>query len=151
VWRCNKEGVNTSGQSSTTADNTFTRHSQAKVCGATKVVSNGDDMVADKGFDPVAAAKFGTKSRDVVLQRSDIVPFTSHHVDRSTGTASYDRPVKLAWNLLANCSSTDFGLRVDAMLSVIRNTPDALAKFKEHVGKFAQGSGACNKDLLWAI
>lgn len=151
VWRCNKEGVNTSGQSSTTADNTFTRHSQAKVCGATKVVSNGDDMVADKGFDPVAAAKFGTKSRDVVLQRSDVVPFTSHHVDRKTCTASYDRPVKLAWNLLANCGSTDFGLRVDAMLSVIRNTPDALAKFKEHVGKFAQGSGACNKDLLWAI
>jgi hypothetical protein len=151
IWRCNKEGVNTSGQSSTTADNTFTRHSQAKVCGAKRFIGNGDDMVADVGFDPVAAAKFGTKSRDVVISDSQVVPFTSHHIDRATATASYDRPVKLAWNLLSNCHSSDFGLRVDAMLSVIRNTPDALAKFKAHLGRFAQGTGTCNKDLLWAV
>ena len=151
IWRCNKEGVNTSGQSSTTADNTFSRHSQAKVCGATKFVGNGDDMVADVGFDPEAAAKFGTKSRDVVIQPAGTVPFTSHHFDRASRTASYDRPVKLAFNLLANCTSADFGLRVDAMLSVVRNTPDALLKFKAHLGTFAQGTDTCNKDLLWAI
>lgn len=151
IWRCNKEGVNTSGQSSTTADNTFTRHSQAKVCGANKFVGNGDDMVADVGFDPEAAKKFGTKSRDVVIQLADVVPFTSHHVDRKHCTASYDKPEKLAWNLLANCTSNDFGLRVDAMLSVVRNSPDSLSKFKKHLSTFAQGSDTCNKDLLWAI
>jgi len=151
IWRCNKEGVNTSGQSSTTADNTFTRHSQAKVCGAKKFVGNGDDMVADVGFNPEAAKKFGTKSRDVVIQPAGVVPFTSHHVDRRHCTASYDKPEKLAWNLLANCTSNDFGLRVDAMLSVVRNSPDALSKFKQHLGAFAQGTDTCNKDLLWAI
>jgi len=151
IWRCNKEGVNTSGQSSTTADNTFSRHSQAKVCGASKFVGNGDDMVADVGFDPEAAKKFGTKSRDVVIQPADVVPFTSHHVDRKHCTASYDKPEKLAWNLLANCTSNDFGLRVDAMLSVVRNSPEALSKFKAHLGTFAKGTDTCNKDLLWAI
>jgi hypothetical protein len=151
IWRCNKEGVNTSGQSSTTADNTFTRHSQAMVCGATKFVGNGDDMVADVGFDPEAAKKFGTKSRDVVVQPAGVVPFTSHHVDRKHCTASYDKPEKLAWNLLAHCTSNDFGLRVDAMLSVVRNSPDSLSKFKKHLGTFAQGTDTCNKDLLWAI
>lgn len=150
VWRCNKEGVNTSGQASTTGDNTFSRCSQALVCGAKKFIGNGDDMVADVGFQPKLAERFGTKSRDVVVQRSDIVPFTSHHIDRKTCTASYDRPVKLAWNLLAACSSGDFGLRVDAMLYVIRNTPGALAKFKKHLDCFANGSGTFNSDLLWA-
>jgi len=151
IWRCNKEGVNPSGQSSTTADNTFNRHSQAKASGAKKFIGNGDDMIADPGFSPELAARFGTKSRDVEVNSSKVVPFTSHHFDRASKTASYDRPVKLAWNLLSNCSSTDFGLRVDAMLCVIRNTPDALEKFKKHLGKYAQGSGTCNKELLWAI
>jgi hypothetical protein len=121
------------------------------VCGATKFVGNGDDMVADVGFDPEAAKKFGTKSRDVVVQPAGVVPFTSHHVDRKHCTASYDKPEKLAWNLLAHCTSNDFGLRVDAMLSVIRNSPDSLSKFKKHLSAFAQGTDTCNKDLLWAI
>lgn len=151
VWRCNKEGVNPSGQSSTTSDNTFTRHSQAKVCGAKKFIGNGDDMVADKNFDPEKAKKFGTKSRDVVVQGAEIVPFTSHHIDRANQTASYDRPVKLAWNLLAHCGSQDFGLRVDSMMAVIRNTPDAREKFRRHLGEFGQGTETCNFDLLWAI
>ena len=151
IWRCNKEGVNPSGQSSTTSDNTFTRESQAKVCGAKKFIGNGDDMVSDPGFNPELATRFGTKSRDVVISSSAVVPFTSHHFNRATKTASYDRPVKLAWNLLGNCSSNDFGLRVDAMLSVVRNTPEALEKFKHHLLKHAQGTDTCNKDLLWAI
>lgn len=149
VWRCEKEGVNGSGQCSTTSDNTFSRVGQARASGADKVIANGDDMAADLGFNPEAAKVFGTRSRDVVIQDANLVPFTSHHIDRNTCTASYDRPLKLAFNLLSNCRSEDFGVRVDALMYVVRNTPAALELFKKHLGPFAKGTDACCVEMLW--
>ncbi|APG75708.1 hypothetical protein 1 [Beihai sobemo-like virus 3] len=149
IWRCEKEGVNGSGQCSTTSDNTFSRVGQARASGADRVIANGDDMAADLGFDPEAAKAFGTRSRDVVVQDANLVPFTSHHINRTTCTASYDRPLKLAFNLLSNCRSEDFGMRVDALMYVVRNTPDALAKFKKHLGPHAKGTDTCCVEMLW--
>jgi len=149
VWRCEKEGVNGSGQCSTTSDNTFSRVGQARACGADKIIANGDDMAADLGFNPEAAKAFGTRSRDVVVQDARMVPFTSHHVDRASCTASYDRPLKLAFNLLTNCHSNDFGVRVDALMYVVRNTPAALELFKKHLGPYAKGTDTCCVEMLW--
>lgn len=122
VFRCEKDGVTSSGQLSTTAQNTFVRTVVGFFCGSYAHVSIGDDTVADSGYDPARTSLLYMTSRDVE-HHFMMTDFTSHKIDFTSLTASFNNVQKMLYHLV-QCAEEGVGMvdRLGGCLYVVRNT-----------------------------
>jgi hypothetical protein len=126
LWICLKDGVTSSGQLSTSAQNTFGRCVMAAFGGCIGWVCAGDDLVGDENFDEKKLLKLGVRSRDVE-HSYDEADFTSHTIDCETNTAVFGNVEKMLWNLHAKCIDTSTNKeRFGGCLYVLRSTPGVL-------------------------
>lgn len=126
VWIVEKYGVTTSGQLSTTTQNTFARSVQASYGGSKGWVSAGDDLVADKNFDYKRLLHFGVRSRDVESHKNE-ADFTSHMIDTKTSRAVFKNVEKLLWHLHDSCTDTSTNReRFGGTMHILRDTPEVL-------------------------
>jgi hypothetical protein len=123
VWLVEKYGVTTSGHLSTTTQNTYSRSVQAAYGGSQGWVCAGDDLVADKNFDPKRLEDFGVRSRDIA-RNEHFADFTSHFIDIEAATATFGNVEKMLWNLYNSCRDvTTNRERFGGLLYILRNTP----------------------------
>lgn len=126
VWLVCKYGVTTSGQLSTSTQNTFARSVQAAYAGCKGWVCSGDDLVGDTGFDAKRLLHFGVRSRDLAYHEL-VADFTSHMIDVKTSTAVFGNVEKMLWHLHHDCTDVSTNReRFGGSLQVLRNTPGAL-------------------------
>lgn len=124
VWTCHKDGVNCSGQVSTSAQNTFVRSVLAVLGGAKGFVCAGDDLVADKNFEPERLEYYGINSRDVE-EHWNSASFTSHYIDFGRRTARFLNVEKMLWHLHNTLDDEEVvPAKLGGCLFVLRNTPD---------------------------
>jgi hypothetical protein len=133
VWVVNKDGVTTSGQLSTTTQNTFARSVMAAYAGCLGWVCAGDDLVGDENFDYLRLEHFGVRSRDVE-PHVDEANFTSHLIDMEACTAVFMNVEKMLWHLYDTCVDTHNNKdRFGGCLYVLRSTPGVLEDLREIV------------------
>jgi len=123
VWLCEKHGCTSTGQLSTSSQNTFARGVTAAYGGAKGWTNTGDDLVAQVGFDPVKIEELGIYSRDAKTYYGE-ANFTSHLINFTTGKAVFTNVEKLLWTLYDNCQDIATNSeRFGGNLYVLRNTP----------------------------
>lgn len=123
VWVCLKHGCTSTGQLSTTTQNTFGRAVSAAYGGAKSWVNTGDDLVASRGFDYKKLEDLGISSRNPRDNEHE-ADFTSHMIDFNTGKARFCNVEKMLWTLYEHC--TDLATnkeRFGGNLYVLRDTP----------------------------
>jgi len=126
VWLCEKYGVTSSGQLSTTTQNTFSRSVMAAYGGCRGWTCAGDDLVGDENFDQTRLLHFGVRSRDVAVHE-DEADFTSHLIDTSTALAVFGNVEKLLWHLHDACTDVSTNReRFGSVLYILRDTPGVL-------------------------
>lgn len=127
VWLCLKYGVTSSGQLSTTTQNTYSRSVMAAYGGCEGWVCAGDDLVGDDNFDEQRLLHFGVRSRDVERHEGE-ADFTSHLINTETATAVFRNVEKLLWHLHDTCTDVSSNReRFGAVLYILRDTPGVLA------------------------
>lgn len=126
VWLVLKYGVTTSGQLSTTAQNTYARSVTAAYAGCKGWTCAGDDLVGDTKFDVERLIHLGMRSRDVERHDNE-ADFTSHLIDMATATAVFKNVEKLLWHLYDTCTDVSANReRFGAVLHILRHTPGVL-------------------------
>lgn len=123
VWLVLKYGVTTSGQLSTTTQNTFARSVMAAYGGCKGWTCAGDDLVGDDNFDQRRLLDFGVRSRDVERHEGE-ADFTSHLINTRTSTAVFGNVEKLLWHLYDTCVDLSANReRFGGILYILRDTP----------------------------
>lgn len=126
VWLCEKYGVTSSGQLSTTTQNTFSRSVMAAYGGCEGWTCAGDDLVADDNFDEKRLLHFGVRSRDVERHEEE-ADFTSHLIAMATAKGKFCNVEKLLWHLYDTCTDVSSNReRFGAVQYILRDTPGAL-------------------------
>lgn len=126
VWLVMKHGVTTSGQLSTTTQNTFARSIMAAYGGCSGWTCAGDDLVGDANFDEKRLLHFGVRSRDVERHKNE-ADFTSHLIDSKTAKAVFLNVEKLLWRLYDECIRLPTNReRFGSAQYVLRDTPGVL-------------------------
>lgn len=136
VWLCLKYGVTSSGQLSTSAQNTFARSVMAAFGGCEGWTCAGDDLVGDEGFDPQRLLFLGVRSRDVEKSWG-YADFTSHYINTETGTAVFCNVEKLLWHLVdASRDVSTNRERFGAVQHILRSTPGVLEDITAIINEF---------------
>lgn len=126
VWLCVKYGVTSSGQLSTTAQNTFARSVMAAYGGCKGWTCAGDDLVGDEDFDERRLLDFGIRSRDVEHHIGE-ADFTSHLINTESATAVFGNVEKMLWHLYDTCTDVPTNReRFGSCLYILRDTPGVL-------------------------
>jgi hypothetical protein len=126
IWLVLKYGVTTSGQLSTTTQNTFARSIMAAYGGCKGWTCAGDDLVGDDNFDEKRLLHFGVRSRDVEKHEGE-ADFTSHLINTGTSKAVFCNVEKLLWHLHDTCTDVSANReRFGAILYILRDTPGVL-------------------------
>lgn len=126
IWLVLKYGVTTSGQLSTTAQNTFARSVMAAYGGCIGWTCAGDDLVGDDNFDETRLLHFGVRSRDVEKHEGE-ADFTSHLINTRTSKAVFCNVEKMLWNLYDTCTDVATNReRFGSVLYILRDTPGVL-------------------------
>jgi hypothetical protein len=126
IWLVLKYGVTTSGQLSTTTQNTFARSVMAAYGGCKGWTCAGDDLVGDDDFDEKRLLHFGVRSRDVEKHEGE-ADFTSHLINTRTSKAVFCNVEKLLWHLHDTCTDVSANReRFGAILYILRDTPGVL-------------------------
>jgi hypothetical protein len=126
IWLVLKYGVTTSGQLSTTTQNTFARSVMAAYGGCKGWTCAGDDLVGDDNFDEKRLLHFGVRSRDVEKHEGE-ADFTSHLINTRTSKAVFCNVEKLLWHLHDTCTDVSANReRFGAILYILRDTPGVL-------------------------
>lgn len=136
VWLVMKHGVTTSGQLSTTTQNTFARSIMAAYGGCSGWTCAGDDLVGDANFDEKRLLHFGVRSRDVERHKNE-ADFTSHLVDTKTAKAVFLNVEKLLWRLYDTCIQLPTNReRFGSAQYVLRDTPEVLQDLTSIIEEF---------------
>jgi hypothetical protein len=136
VWLCEKYGVTSSGQLSTTTQNTYARSIMAAYGGCEGWVCAGDDLVGDENFDAAHLLDFGVRSRDVERHVRE-ADFTSHLIDTATATAVFGNVEKLLWHLYDTCTDISTNReRFGSVLYILRDTPGVLEDVRAITNEF---------------
>jgi hypothetical protein len=136
VWLCEKYGVTSSGQLSTTAQNTYARSVMAAYGGCEGWTCAGDDLVGDENFDQTRLLHFGVRSRDVERHEGE-ADFTSHLIDTETATAVFGNVEKLLWHLYDTCTDISANReRFGSALYILRDTPGVLEDVTSMTSEF---------------
>lgn len=126
VWLCEKYGVTSSGQLSTTTQNTYARSVMAAYGGCEGWTCAGDDLVGDENFDATLLLDFGVRSRDVERHEGE-ADFTSHLINTTTERAIFGNVEKLLWHLYDTCTDISTNReRFGSVLHILRDTPGVL-------------------------
>jgi hypothetical protein len=126
IWLVLKYGVTTSGQLSTTTQNTFARSTMAAYGGCKGWTCAGDDLVGDDNFDETRLLHFGVRSRDVERHEGE-ADFTSHLINTRTSKAVFCNVEKLLWHLYDTCIDLPTNReRFGGILYILRDTPGVL-------------------------
>lgn len=136
VWLCLKYGVTSSGQLSTTTQNTYARSVMAAYGGCVGWTCAGDDLVGDDNFDEKRLLHFGVRSRDVERHQGE-ADFTSHLINTETATAVFRNVEKLLWHLHDACTDVSSNReRFGAVLYILRDTPGVLGDMTSLISEF---------------
>lgn len=137
ICECKKLGITTSGQLSTTSQNTYVRGVTAHIGGCTSYLNLSDDLVAATGFDATALIPFGFKSREVE-ENAGIANFTSHKFDLDKGIAYFQNTEKCLWNLYNTCTNdSDNPQRFASIASVHRHDPEFVGELDKIAREFS--------------
>jgi len=136
IWLVLKYGVTTSGQLSTTTQNTFARSVMAAYGGCAGWTCAGDDLVGDDNFDETRLRHFGVRSRDLEKHVGE-ADFTSHLINTDNSRAKFCNVEKLLWHLYDTCTDTSANKeRFGAILYILRDTPGVLEDITSLAGEF---------------
>lgn len=136
VWLCCKYGVTSSGQLSTTTQNTYARSVMAAYGYCLGWTCTGDDLVGDENFDEKRLLDFGVRSRDVERHVGE-ADFTSHLINTSTSKAVFGNVEKLLWHLYDTCPDVFTNReRFGSTLYILRDTPGVYEDIAALTGEF---------------
>jgi len=136
IWLVLKYGVTTSGQLSTTTQNTFARSVMAAYGGCAGWTCAGDDLVGDENFDEKRLLHFGVRSRDVERHEGE-ADFTSHLINTRTSKAVFCNVEKLLWHLYDTCIDLSANReRFGGILHILRDTPGVLEDLASITSEF---------------
>jgi hypothetical protein len=136
VWLVLKYGVTTSGQLSTTTQNTFARSVMAAYAGCKGWTCAGDDLVGDDNFDEQRLLHFAVRSRDVRRHEGE-ADFTSHLINTETSKAVFGNVEKLLWHLYDACVDVSANReRFGGILYILRDTPGVLEDISSLTSEF---------------
>jgi len=136
VWLCVKYGVTSSGQLSTTTQNTYARSVMAAYGGCQGWTCAGDDLVGDEEFDETRLLDFGVRSRDVVRHEGE-ADFTSHLINSHTARGKFCNVEKLLWHIYDTCTDVSTNReRFGSVLYILRDTPGVLEDIDSLTNEF---------------
>lgn len=140
VYRADNYGITSSGQGSTSTQNSFIRWFTTYLAGSLSVVQ-GDDMVASPGLDSSMLERLGIRSRGVkAAHYQDGYEFTSHYYKRVPDEAGGTKVVpvfqnveKMLWRLHLTGKPETVQAALSSYFQVCRHNEEALAHLDEIV------------------